>query len=137
MELKTYGDLKKVIKSINTKQKGEKIGNVALDTVVGFIPGADVARTTFDFIKAAFSKPDSKKTKTWIDKIDVDDELSLIVDDTVEDAFLKIISTSIENEGDDKPLEQNFNMNQKLVDYLRTKYKGRTVTGVKENKMKN
>ena len=61
-ELNTYGDLKKVIKSISTKQKGEKIGQVALDTVIGLIPGAGNAKTTFDFIKAAFSKPDTKKT---------------------------------------------------------------------------
>ena len=27
-------------------------------------------------------------------------------------------------------------MNQKLVDYLKTNYQGRTVTGIKENKMK-
>ena len=76
MELNTYGDLKKVIKAISTKQKGEKIGQVALDTVVGFIPGADAAKSTFDFIKAAFSKPDSKKTKTWLDKLDIDDEMT-------------------------------------------------------------
>ena len=49
-ELNTYGDLKKVIKAISLKQKGEKIGQVALDTVVGFIPGAEAAKTTFDFI---------------------------------------------------------------------------------------
>jgi len=30
-ELNTYGDLKKVIKAISLKQKGEKIGNVALN----------------------------------------------------------------------------------------------------------
>ena len=29
-------------------------------------------------------KPDTKKTQTWIDKLDVDDEFSAIVDDTIE-----------------------------------------------------
>ena len=64
LELNTYGDLKKVIKAISLKQKGEKIGNIALGTLMGFIPGAEAAKTTFDFIKAAISKPDIKKTNT-------------------------------------------------------------------------
>ena len=134
--LETYGDLKKAIKIISLKQKGEKIGQVAIDTILGAIPGVGAAKTTFDFIKAAFSRPDTKKTKTWLDKIDVDDEFSAIVDDTIENNFLKIISQTIDSESDDKPLEQDFNMNQKLVNHLRDKYEGRTLTGIKENIMK-
>jgi hypothetical protein len=139
MELNTYGDLKKVIKAISLKQKGEKIGDVALGTIVGFIPGADAAKSTFEFIKAAFSKPDSKKTKTWLDKLDIDDEMSSIVDDTVENGFLQTLSKTIEAESDTKPLEQDFNMNAKMVNYLKAKYSGRTISGIQENnnKMKN
>jgi len=132
-ELNTYGDLKKVIKAISLKQKGEKIGSVALDTIIGFIPGADAARTTFDFIKAAISKPDNKKTKTWLDRLDIDDEMSAIVDDTVENGFMQMMAKTIEAEPDDKPLEQDFNMNAKMVDYLKDKYEGRTIYGIKES----
>ena len=136
-ELQTYGDLKRIINSIKLQQKGEKIGQVALDTVIGLIPGAEAARTTFDFIKAAFEKPDTKKTNTWLDKLDIDDDMSKIIDDTVENGFLQTISKTIESESDNKPLESNFNMNQKMVDYLKTNYSGRTVTGLQENKMNN
>jgi hypothetical protein len=136
-ELQTYGDLKRIINSIKLQQKGEKIGQVALDTVIGLIPGAEAARTTFDFIKAAFEKPDTKKTNTWLDKLDIDDDMSKIIDDTVENGFLQTISKTIESESDNKPLENNFNMNQKMVDYLKTNYSGRTVTGLQENKMNN
>ena len=135
-ELKTYGDLKKVIKAISTKQKGEKIGNVALSVVTGLIPGADAAKNTFDFIKAAITKPDSKKTKTWLDRLDVDDQMSAIVDDSVENGFMQAMAKSIESQSDDKELEQDFNMNAKMVDYLKGKYQGRTIMGIKEN-MKN
>lgn len=134
--LETYGDLKKVIKAISLKQKGEKIGNVALGTLLGFIPGAEAAKTTYDFIKAAISKPDDKKTKTWLDKLDIDDNMSKIIDDTIENGFMQLMAKTIEGESNDKPLEQDFNMNQKLVDYLKNNYQGRTVTGIKENKMK-
>jgi hypothetical protein len=136
-ELKTYGDLKAAIKSISLNQKGEKIAGVGIDVLKGFIPGADLAKTTYDFIKAAISKPDSKKTKTWLDKLDIDDNMSKIIDDSVENGFMQIMSKTIEGESDSKPLEQDFNMNQKLVDYLKTQYSGRTLTGIKENKMKN
>jgi len=134
-ELKTYGDLKKAIKSISLKQKGEKIAGLAADTISDFIPGLSTAKTTYDFIKAAISKPDTKKTKTWLDKLDIDDNMSKIIDDTIENGFMRVISKTIEGESDNKPLEQDFNMNQKLVDYLKNNYQGRTVTGIKENKM--
>ena len=135
MELKTYGDLKNVIKSITLKQKGGKIAGVGLGVLMGFIPGADAAKTTFDFIKAAMSKPDNKKTKTWLDKLDIDDDMSLIVDDTVENGFMQFISKTFEAESNDKPLESDFNMNAKMVGYLQKNYHQRTISGINENKI--
>jgi len=136
-ELNTYGDLKKAIKIISLKQKGEKIGQVAIDTILGVVPGIGAAKTTFDFVRAAFAKPDTKKTNTWLDKLDIDDKMSSIVDDTVENGFLKTIANSIDQESDDKPLESDFNMNAKMVDYLKRTYGGRTITGITENTMKD
>ena len=135
--METYGELKQAINAIKLKQKGTKIGNVAVDVALGAIPGLGAAKTTFDVIKAAFFKPDAKKTNSWLDKLDIDDEMSSIVDDTVENGFLEMITKTIESESDDTPLEQDFNMNQKMVDHLKKEYKGRTVTGIKENNMKN
>jgi hypothetical protein len=141
LELNTYGDLKKLIKAISVKQKGQAIvskgKSFALDQVLGLIPGASNAKTTFDFIKTAISKPDTKKTKTWLDRLDIDDEMSAIVDNTVENGFMQTISKTIESEPDDKPLEDDFNMNAKMVNYLQDKYQGRTIVGIKENKINN
>jgi hypothetical protein len=140
IDLKTYGDLKKLINSISTKQKGEKIiskgKEFALDQVLGLIPGASNAKTAFDFIRTAISKPDTKKTNTWLDKLDIDDEMSQIVDDTVENGFMQAMAKTIENESDSKPLEDDFNMNAKMVNYLKSTYSGRTISGIKEIKMK-
>ena len=135
--METYGELKQAIKTISLKQKGAKVGNVALDVVLGAIPGIGAAKSTFDFVKAAFEKPDTKKSNSWLDKLDVDDEVSAIVDDTVENGFLKAVAQSIDSESDETPLEQDFNMNQKMVNYLKKKYRGRTITGIGENKLKN
>jgi hypothetical protein len=140
IDLKTYGDLKKLINSISKNQKGEKIiskgKEFALDQVLGLIPGASNAKTAFDFIKTAIAKPDTKKTDTWLDKLDIDDEMSQIVDDTVENGFMQAMAKSIEKESDTKPLEDDFNMNAKMVNYLKSTYSGRTISGIKENTMK-
>ena len=138
--LETYGDLKTLINNISKQQKGEKIiskgKEFALDQILGFIPGASNAKTAFDFIKTAVSKPDTKKTNTWLDKLDIDDEMSAIIDDTVENGFMQSMVKVINSEPDTKPLEDDFNMNAKMVDYLKKEYDNRTVTGIKENKMK-
>ena len=132
MELKTYGDLKKAITTIARQQKGEKIvsqgKSFALDQVLGLIPGASNAKTMFDFVKTIVKKPDTKKTTTWLDKLDIDDKVSSIVDDTVENGFMQSMAKSIEGEDDAKALEPDFNMNIKLQDYLKANYNNRTVS---------
>ena len=143
-DLKTYGDLKAAIKSITTGQKLKDLKggliDVGIEGVIDaaktIIPGIGTAKTTYDLVKKFITKPDTKKTNTWLDKLDVDDSMSKIIDDTVENGFMQTISKTIESEPDTKPLEQDFNMNQKLVDYLKNQYQGRTITGIKEDNMK-
>ena len=96
--METYGDLKKTIKAISRKQKGEKIGKVAVDAVISAVPGAGAVKSVYDLVKASFGKPDTVKTDSWLDKLDVDDHMSAIVDDTVENDFLEFISKEIEGE---------------------------------------
>jgi hypothetical protein len=131
-KLKTYGDLKKVIKSISNKQKLGKLGDASLDVAIGLVPGGDIAKNTYSFIKAFFSKPDDIKTKTWLDKLDIDDDTLDIVDDTIENGFLKDQAKKFDSESDDKSLEDDFNMNARLIKYIEDKHNGRTITGIKE-----
>ena len=60
--------------------------------------------------------------------------MSAIVDDTVENGFMQMMSKTIEAKPDTQPLEPNFNMNAEMVNYLKNRYAGRTVSGIKENK---
>jgi hypothetical protein len=137
MELKTYGDLKKLIKLISLKQKGEKIisqgKEIALDQLLGLIPGASNAKSALNFLSATFKKPDTVKTNTWLDKLDIDDKMSAIVDDTVENGFLQFLSRTLEAAPDEKPLQPNFDMNQQMSDYLKKTYSGRHVAGLQES----
>lgn len=133
VQIDTYGELKTLIRAITMKQKGLKIKGIIIDTIadelIGKLPGGPTAKSALDFIKAAFGKPDSVKTNTWLDRLDVDDQLSAIVDDTIENRFLQDISKRIEGQSDNSPLRQDFNMNTELVDFLKKNYKGRTVVG--------
>ena len=130
-QVKTYGDLQKLMKSIFAKQKGAKIAQagkeVAVDTVLSLIPGGSAAKNTFQFFKAAYSKPDAKKTDTWLDRLDVDDDMSAIVADDVEDQFLKIFAQIIDDEPPNKEIEDDFDINQRLKDWLAGEYNQRTI----------
>lgn len=131
-QFKTYGDLKKIINVIKLQQKGKKLGGIAVDQILGAIPGLGLAKTGYDIYKAAFSKPDTKKSGTWLDKLDIDDNTSAIVDDNVENGFIQDVSNMFNSEPDNKLLEPDFNMNTKLSDYLSGKYQNRTVTGFEQ-----
>lgn len=129
-QIKNYADLKKIINVIRTKQKGQKIGAVALDVALGFIPGMDAVKNTLGFIKAAMAKPDTKKTNTWLDRLDIDDITSQLLDDTIENSFIEYIAKDIDSKPDTTPLDPNFNMNDLLINWLETNYKKRTISGI-------
>jgi hypothetical protein len=63
----------------------------------------------------------------------VDDKMSAIIDDTVENGFLQFLSRTLEAAPDEKPLQPDFNMNQQMADYLQKNYSGRFVAGIKES----
>jgi hypothetical protein len=75
--------------------------------------------------------------KNWIGQLDVDDEYSAIVDDTIENGFLQTIARKLEKKPDNTPLEPDFNMNDELTQYISNKHEKRTVTGIRESKLKN
>jgi hypothetical protein len=141
MELKTYGDLKKVLKAIRMDQKGEKIVSqgkeLGIDTLLSFFPGAGAAKTVLGFVQAAVKKPDTKKSNTWLDRLDVDDKVSQIVDDTIENQFMAAMAKKIEQEADDTELSDDFNMNTELQQWLADTYDKRTVSYVKEQMVRS
>ena len=136
MELKTYGDLKKVLTAISKGQKGEKIVSkgkeVAIDTLIGLIPGGGAAKTVLGFLQAAAKKPDTKKTNTWLDRLDIDDKVTQIVDDSVENGFMDAMAKQIQSKPDEEELGDDFNMNIELQKWLSNTYDKRTVSYVKE-----
>lgn len=132
-QYRTYGELKKVINGIMNKEKlkavGDQVTSAAVDQVLGLIPGASNVKSAFDFVKAIYSATDDKKTNTFLDKINIDDQYAKIVDDKVEMAFLKFLTDAIINTPDETPLPQDFDVNAKLQDYLKKNFANRTLAG--------
>jgi len=134
-QFKTFGELKGAINSIITKKRvgaaagqGVQLGvDFAIDALGSVIPGVSLAKTAFDFFKSVYSATDDKKTDTWLDKLNVDDQFSAIVDDTIENAFLKELTNVIMSKRDDEVIPTNFNINVELQTYLKKTYKQRTV----------
>lgn len=136
LTIQTYGQLKSIVNAIKTKQKTVQLWDKAkgtfvsavVDELVGKLPGGAIAKSAFDFFRAATKKPDTVKTNTWLDKLDIDDKVLQIVDDTVENGFLEDLADRMEKEADDKKIPDDFNMNNELRDYLAREYEKRTVT---------
>jgi hypothetical protein len=139
---RTYGDLKAEIKRVIAGKRIEAgAGNAtgiakdfAVASIESIFPGAALAKTAFEFVMSVYKATDDKKSKTWLDRLNVDDKYSKIIDDSIENAFLKDFVTKLMSEPDNKPLPADFNINAELQKYLSEKFAKRTVTLVREDK---
>ena len=130
-KINTFGDLLKLIQGIQIKNKGGKLLDkgisFAVDQVLGLIPGASNAKTAFDFLKTAFERPDTKKTGTVVDKLNVDDQVAAIVDGSVEQKFLTHLTELIKHHGLEAPIPADWNITQELQTFLQKRFNNRTV----------
>lgn len=134
--IETVGDLKKLLTQatrgkLKYQAKGSVPGAIAdalVDEIAGKIPGFAAAKSLFSALKGTYSLPDESRTGTALDILDVDDDISAIVDDPIENAFLKAIAEKIEGMSDDKPLV-DLNMTKLLSQYLAKEFNKRTVSG--------
>jgi hypothetical protein len=127
VQINTYGELRNAIKTIINKERASAGSKEFIQGVIGQIPGIGMSKTAYDVVKAIYSATDDKKTNTFLDKINVDDKFSQIVDDKVEMMFLKVLAMMIEGKPENESIA-NFNVNQELVDYLQNNYEKRTLT---------
>jgi hypothetical protein len=134
-ELKTYGDVKKVINAITKQNIFQNVKgvvaqegiNIAVSLLSASVPGISAAKKAYDIFKALGKKPDSKKTNTWLDRLDINDQTAAIVDDTVEAGFFQELADTLKRIPDDTPLDDSFSMDARLSEYLKKKYKNHYV----------
>ena len=74
-----------------------------------------------DVLKAVYDLPDDKKTKTALDFLNVDDQVSAVVDNNVENAFLKYFVQRLSELPPDQMLS-GIDINTALSVFIRKKY---------------
>jgi len=141
-ELKTMGDLKKFFKLTKVKKKGGPIAKTAGKVLAGWLlpGGAEIIGALPDFVqaledapdwlsavKSLASKDDNFKTSDALSRVNVDDEISKIVDDQVELDFLNWVVEKLQDLPDETPLEK-IDMTDQLRRYLAATFDSRTVT---------
>jgi hypothetical protein len=134
--IQNVGDLKKLIKQAKSKKRQEKgkeeikgaITDAIVDEITGKIPGLAAAKSMFGALKNMYSLDDEARTGTALDYLDVDDDVSAIVDDPIENKFLKAVAKEIETMPDETPLE-NLDMTKLLSKFIQSEFNQRTVAG--------
>lgn len=128
-EMKTFGDLKTALNSLvspkGTKGKLSAAKKLGID-VISDIIGLSTAKTAFDLIKRLAKIPDDKRPQSFLGNFDIDDYVSKIVDNDLEDEFISYLVKKINEADDNKPLK-HFNMTVELNNYLKQNYNGRYV----------
>jgi hypothetical protein len=129
--IETFEDLKKLLKSIELKRKGGVVGKKALSFAASLIPGGSAAKELYDnakdvkeFLQDLYKADDNFKTQSSLDSLNMDDDVSKIVDDQVEAAFLKALPQLIA--GKTGPIG-DYSITKELQAFLATKFDKTTV----------
>lgn len=130
-QLNTVGDLRKTIQDYRAMQAGKEVGKKAVDMTLEQIPLVNNlysiwkgVKDTKDMLGKLYGADDNIKTNTGMDKLNVDDNVSKIVDNRIEQAFLNDLLKGIEQMDDNDPIPD---INQKLQDYLKGKFNQHSV----------
>lgn len=125
--INTYGDLRNQLKTAINSKKKEALRGFGIGLVFDAL-GASIFKDTATFIKTMYSLPDDKKTNTVLDVfLNVDDDVSAIVEDNIENAFLQDFLKIIQDKPSDEEITTN--ITQELQNYIADKFNQKTVKG--------
>ena len=127
-EIQTVGDLKALINLAIKKKKFKTSSKAAAGGALDLVPGLSTARSAFDALKALAKLPDKARPAGALGNLDVDDDVSKIVDDPIENKFLNVMATKFASTPDNKPLG-DVNMTNQLANFMSKEFNSRTVKG--------
>jgi len=124
--LQTVGDLKKLIKTHRAMEAGKELGKKAAEAAIEQVPvvsnifslwrGVQDAK---EIIGKLYGAEDTFRSSTGLDKLNVDDNVSKIVDDPIEVAFINDLLATIDGMDDLAPIPD---VNVELQKYLARKF---------------
>ena len=128
-QLETVGDLRKAVEvaklSKRDRQGKEALKDLAKSTGFGVFNLAAI-ETVKDLIVQTYKLSDDKSTGTGLDALNIDDEISAIIDNQVENRFINWLVKSMEGQDDSTPL-QKLNMDRLLQKFLMKQFNQRTI----------
>jgi LDH2 family malate/lactate/ureidoglycolate dehydrogenase len=128
--IKTYGDLRNQLNTAIKSKKKEAMKGFGIGLVFDALGGA-IFKDTATFIKTMYNLPDDKKTNTVLDVfLNVDDDVSAIVDDNLENAFLQDFLKEIQGKDDNEEIKDS--VTELLQRWIAAEFNEKTVTGVQE-----
>ncbi len=133
-DVKTVGDLRAVIKYAQLKKQGKEgakglaatVTDIVVDEIQGMIPGFATAKNLAMAAKNAYKLPDEAETGA-LAALDVDDDVSRVLDDAVENLFFKDYLNNLKSFPDDTRLSQ-IDVTKALSNWMKKKYNDTTVS---------
>ena len=125
-EIQTVGQLRAAINKAREDKKKGVVGKGVINTLSS-ATGIDLIQNLGSMLKDVYRLPDEKRTNTFLDRLDVDDDVSNIVDDPIENMFLNDASKEFEDLPDDTRLDK-IDMTQRLSDFIAKRFNQRTVS---------
>ena len=125
-EINTIGDLRKLMKVMKASKAGKAGAKRAISALGGgaLFQAIDGVRKISDLYQKMYNAQDNFLTGTGMDALNVDDNVAKIIDDRVEDAFLKYLMVKMKNASDDEPLP---NATKMIQGYLKNTFGGWSV----------
>ena len=109
--IETVGQLRKVIANYRAGQTGTAIGKKAMEMSLEQVPGLSNiysiwkgAKQAKDLISKLYGSEDSFVSNTGLDKLNVDDDVSNIVDDRIETAFMNHLLDMLSDADPNEPI---------------------------------
>ncbi len=123
--IETYGQLRNQLQTAIKSKKKSALKGFGIGLVFDALGGA-IFKDTATFIKTMYKLPDNKKTGTVLDVfLNVDDDVSSIIDDNIENAFLQDFMKMVEEKPDDEKIDKS--ITTELQDYVATKFNQTTI----------
>ena len=124
--IQTVGQLKKVINSYRLTQAGKEGAKKDLDQIIDEVPVVGTLKRIWGGLKDAnqiakkmMGVEDEFKTQTGLDLLNIPDNMSKIVDDRIETAFINYFLKFLGEQDDNDPIPD---VEQKFNEFLRARF---------------
>ena len=124
--IQKVGELKKIIKNYRLAQAGKEGAKKVLDQIIDEVPVVGTlkriwgnAKDAKEIVAKMMGAEDEFKTQTGLDLLNMDDNVSKIVDDRIEQNFINRFLMFLDGLDDDDPVP---NVEEKFSEFLKSTF---------------